>query len=90
MSDAYLPVVPPADPFEERERAGLARLALEQLSAEEQAFVVECFHEERSPQEIARRRGITVNTAYARKFKLREKLKRITAGLELLSQRASA
>lgn len=61
----------------DRERATLARAALSHLTAEERAFVDECFHQERAPEEMARRRGVSVNTVYSRKFKLREKLARI-------------
>jgi RNA polymerase sigma factor (sigma-70 family) len=79
---AHLTAHGPRDLADDRERAGLARRALRCLSDEEQAFVFECFHEERAPEEMARSRGITVNTAYARKFKVREKLQKIVARLE--------
>jgi RNA polymerase sigma factor (sigma-70 family) len=70
------------DTVEEREQAALARAALGQLTVDERSFIFECFHAERSPEELARRLGITTNTVYSRKFKLREKLARIVASLE--------
>ena len=72
----------PRDSVEDREQAELARMALGRLTTDERAFVVECFHAERSPEELARRLGITTNTVYSRKFKIREKLARIVATLE--------
>jgi RNA polymerase sigma factor (sigma-70 family) len=70
------------DSVEDREQAELARQALQSLSNDERAFVLECFHAERSPEELARRLGVTTNTVYSRKFKIREKLARIVAHLE--------
>jgi RNA polymerase sigma-70 factor, ECF subfamily len=74
--------------IEEQEAACLAREALDRLSAEERAFIVSCYHEERSPEELAAELGITVNTVYSRKFKIREKLVRIAADLD--NRQASA
>jgi RNA polymerase sigma-70 factor (ECF subfamily) len=70
------------DTVAEREQAELARAALRQLTVDERSFVIECFHAERAPEELARRLGITTNTVYSRKFKIREKLARIVACLE--------
>jgi len=75
-------VVSPRDNLEVEEQAELARRALDRLSSDERAFVVECFHAERSPEELARRLGVTTNTVYSRKFKIREKLARIVSALE--------
>lgn len=72
----------------DRERARLARAALERLTADERVFVEECFHQERAPEEMARRRGVSVNTVYSRKFKLREKLARILRTMEMESAAA--
>jgi RNA polymerase sigma-70 factor, ECF subfamily len=74
-----------AEPDEDmlgQERAQLAQAALEELSPEERAFVWDCFHDERAPEEIAREQGVAVNTIYSRKFKIREKLARIVRRLE--------
>jgi RNA polymerase sigma-70 factor (ECF subfamily) len=68
--------------IEEQETAALARAALDQLTSEERRFVVSCFHEERRPEDLAVELGITVNTVYSRKFKIREKLVRIVADLD--------
>jgi RNA polymerase sigma-70 factor, ECF subfamily len=76
---------PTAEPDEDmlgQERAHLAQAALEELSPEERAFVWDCFHHERAPEEIAREQGVAVNTIYSRKFKIREKLARIVRRLE--------
>ena len=81
-SHASLAAVSPRDNIEVEEQAELARRALNRLSSDERAFVVECFHAERSPEELARKLGITTNTVYSRKFKIREKLARIVSSLE--------
>ncbi len=80
--DAFAGEVEPRDTVEDREQAELARAALEQLSGDERAFVVEVFHAERSPEELARTLGVTTNTIYSRKFKIRAKLQRIVTELE--------
>ena len=72
----------PRDVVEAREEAELARAALAQLSCDERAFVVDCFRDERSPEELARTLGVTTNTVYSRKFKIREKLQKIVRTLD--------
>jgi RNA polymerase sigma-70 factor, ECF subfamily len=79
---ASLAQVAPRDAVEDREQAELAREALRRLSSDEREFVFEVFHSERSPEELARTLGVTTNTVYSRKFKVREKLARIVANLE--------
>jgi len=81
-NNAALTAVSPRDTVEDQEQAELARRALGRLSSDERAFVFECFHAELSPEELARRLGITTNTVYSRKFKIREKLARIVSALE--------
>ncbi len=71
----------PDQGLEEMESVKIARQAIGQLSSEEQRFVLSCFHEERRPEDLAQELGITVNTVYSRKFKIREKLTRIVAAL---------
>jgi RNA polymerase sigma factor (sigma-70 family) len=71
----------PRDTVEAREEAELARAALAQLSGDERAFVVDCFRDEVAPEDLARTLGVTTNTVYSRKFKIREKLARIAADL---------
>jgi RNA polymerase sigma factor (sigma-70 family) len=73
------PWIVPRDLVEEKERAELARRALVQLSVDERDFFVECFQAERTPDELARELGISTNTVYARKFKIRAKLAGIVA-----------
>jgi RNA polymerase sigma factor (sigma-70 family) len=73
----------------QRQRAELAQAALDELTAEERAFVHDCFHEQRAPEDIARQHGVAVNTIYSRKFKIREKLARIVRRLECADQRAA-
>jgi RNA polymerase sigma factor (sigma-70 family) len=80
----------PDDDANFRQRAQLAQAALDELSAEERAFVWDCFHEQRSPEEIAREQGVAVNTIYSRKFKIREKLARIVRRLEGLEPARAA
>jgi RNA polymerase sigma factor (sigma-70 family) len=72
----------PADTVEQNERAMLAQRALNRLSRDERAFVYEVFHAERSPEELAKTLGVTTNTIYSRKFKIREKLAKIVATLD--------
>ncbi len=79
---AALRAEPVRDTVVEREQAALAQAALARLSTEERAFVVDCFREERSPEELARALGVTTNTVYSRKFKIRETLQRIVRSLD--------
>jgi RNA polymerase sigma factor (sigma-70 family) len=76
---------PPRDLVEKRQELELARSALAQLPRNDQDFVIECFHKERTPEEIAREHGVTVSTVYSRKFKIREKLQQIVRSIEELS-----
>src|SRR4051812_44018893 len=79
---ASLRAEPPRDVVEERQQAELARAALAQLSGEERAFVVDCFRDEVAPEELARALGVSTNTVYSRKFKIREKLQKIVRSLD--------
>jgi RNA polymerase sigma factor (sigma-70 family) len=72
----------PRDTVEAREEAELARAALAQLSGDERAFVVDCFRDEVAPEDLARTLGVTTNTVYSRKFKIREKLQKIVRSLD--------
>jgi RNA polymerase sigma factor (sigma-70 family) len=72
----------PSDSCDFSQRAELAREALCRLSSDERSFVVEVFQEERSPEDLARTLGVSTNTIYSRKFKIRAKLARIVANLE--------
>jgi RNA polymerase sigma-70 factor (ECF subfamily) len=68
--------------LEAHQQAKLARAAIGRLNSDEREFVFEVFHAERSPGDLARTLGLTTNTIYSRKFKIREKLARIVAGME--------
>ena len=72
----------PRDLVELRQEAELAHSALAQLSGDERAFFVDCFRDEMSPEALARALGISTNTVYSRKFKIRAKLKRIVRSLD--------
>jgi RNA polymerase sigma factor (sigma-70 family) len=71
----------PAEEVEERQRAALAQAALAQLSGADREFVQWAFRDEVAPEEMARALGISTNTVYSRKFKVRAKLQRIVAQL---------
>lgn len=71
----------PQSRLEQLEAARLAQSALAQLDDHDRDFVIACFHDERPPAELAAELGVTVNTIYSRKFKVRAKLARITAAL---------
>lgn len=72
----------PRDSVEEQQEKLLAERAINRLSRDERAFVYEIFHAERSPEELAKSLGVTTNTIYSRKFKIREKLAKIVAQLD--------
>jgi RNA polymerase sigma-70 factor (ECF subfamily) len=72
----------PTEQVERAEQASIVREALDRLSTDERMFVVEVFHAERAPEELAKQLGVTTNTVYSRKFKIREKLQRIVGELE--------
>jgi RNA polymerase sigma-70 factor (ECF subfamily) len=72
----------PRDAVEEQQEKLLAERAINRLSRDERAFVYEIFHAERSPEELAKSLGVTTNTIYSRKFKIREKLAKIVAQLD--------
>jgi RNA polymerase sigma-70 factor (ECF subfamily) len=71
----------PQSRLEQIEASRLAQAALERLDAADRDFVVACFHEERSPATLAAELGVSVNTIYSRKFKVRAKLARIATSL---------
>lgn len=74
----------------EREASTLARRALEQLAPADREFVTACFHDERPPAELARELGVSLNTVYSRKFKIRSKLVDIVSALTRAPLEASA
>jgi RNA polymerase sigma-70 factor (ECF subfamily) len=60
-----------------RERESWLNRAVGRLSPAEQQFLRYYYHENREPEEIATLMGISVNTVYSRKNKVRAALKRI-------------
>jgi RNA polymerase sigma-70 factor (ECF subfamily) len=68
--------------LEQVEAAELARAAFARLNEDDRDFVVACFQEERSPAVLAEELGVSVNTIYSRKFKVRAKLVRIASSIE--------
>lgn len=71
----------PDSEIEWKQSALMARRALEQLNSAEQDFVLACFGEEEAPVHLARRLGVSINTIYSRKFKIRAKLTQIVEQL---------
>jgi RNA polymerase sigma factor (sigma-70 family) len=71
----------PRDELEYRQRTAIAQAALDRLSGQEREFVLSCFRDEQPPEELARLLGVSTNTVYSRKFKVRAKLQRIVADL---------
>jgi len=67
----------PGDSLETREQWDTLCAAMRELSASDQEFLTLYYAEELEPEEIARRLGISINTVYSRKNKVREKLRRI-------------
>lgn len=65
----------------EDEREAILERAVGQLSAEEINFLNLCFIKELAPEKIAEMLGITVNSVYSRKNRLREKIRRIVKNL---------
>jgi RNA polymerase sigma-70 factor (ECF subfamily) len=63
--------------IERKQSANIARKALAQLNGTEQDFVLACFGEEEAPTHLAERLGVSINTVYSRKFKIRAKLTQI-------------
>jgi RNA polymerase sigma-70 factor (ECF subfamily) len=67
----------PGDSLETREEWDELCAAIRELSASDQEFLHLYYQQELEPEEIARRMGISVNTVYSRKNKVREKLRRV-------------
>ncbi len=59
------------------DRAKVLKQAMAQLGPSDRLFVQYYFEHEMEPEDIARLMGISINTVYSRKNKVREKLKRI-------------
>jgi RNA polymerase sigma-70 factor (ECF subfamily) len=71
----------PGDNLETREQWDTLCAAMRELPEGDQQFLSLYYEQELEPEEIARRLGISINTVYSRKNKVREKLKRIVEQL---------
>lgn len=67
----------PGDTLEKREQWNTLVAAVAELPASDRQFLELYYEQEREPEEIAKIMGISVNTVYSRKNKVREKLRRI-------------
>jgi RNA polymerase sigma-70 factor (ECF subfamily) len=71
----------PADLLAQKDEIRLVKQAIEELSESDRLFLEYYYVEELEPEEIARLMGISLNTVYSRKNKIREKLARfVNAG----------
>jgi RNA polymerase sigma-70 factor, ECF subfamily len=71
----------PLSALEQKERVTLLAQALAHLSEVDREFVLQYYGEQRSPEEIAASTGVSVNTIYSRKNKVRAKLLRLVRGM---------
>jgi RNA polymerase sigma-70 factor (ECF subfamily) len=67
----------PSDALEHRQKWQALFAAIQSLPPADRRFLELYYDDELSPEELAAKLGITVNTVYSRKNKLREKLKRL-------------
>ncbi|MBW2734599.1 MAG: sigma-70 family RNA polymerase sigma factor [Deltaproteobacteria bacterium] len=67
--------------LEVRQSADVASRALEQLNCSDRDFLLACYRDERQPADLAHELGVSINTVYSRKFKIRAKLSRIVERL---------
>lgn len=71
----------PGESLERRQKWEALAAAIRELPEGDQQFLELYYDQELEPEEIARRMGISVNTVYSRKNKVREKLRRIVEEL---------
>jgi len=70
------PIEGPAESLSRKDQIRLVQTAIDELSDTERLFLEYYYVEELEPEEIARIMGISLNTVYSRKNKVREKLAR--------------
>jgi RNA polymerase sigma-70 factor (ECF subfamily) len=70
----------PLSALEQKERVALLARALACLSEADREFVLLYYGEQRSPEDIASSTGVSINTIYSRKNKVRAKLVRLVRG----------
>lgn len=71
----------PQQILEARQEVSVASRALALLNSSDRDFLLACYRDERQPAELADQLGVSINTVYSRKFKIRAKLTRIVDGL---------
>ena len=67
----------PGDSLEEQEQWKQICAAMRELSASDQQFLSLYYEQELEPEDIAKTMGISVNTVYSRKNKVRENLRKL-------------
>jgi RNA polymerase sigma-70 factor (ECF subfamily) len=67
----------PGDSLERRQEVAVFLTAISELSSTDREFLELYYDDEAEPEVIAKRMGISVNTVYSRKNKLREKLRKL-------------
>jgi RNA polymerase sigma-70 factor (ECF subfamily) len=72
----------PGERMERREEWAALLRAIQDLPDSDRQFLELYYDHEFEPEEIARRLGISVNTVYSRKNKVREKLRRLIEALD--------
>ena len=72
----------PGEQMERREEWAALLRAIQDLPESDRQFLELYYDHEYEPEEIARRLGISVNTVYSRKNKVREKLRRLIEALD--------
>lgn len=77
------PLKDPLENLETRERISILMEAIEQLSEVDQQFVQYYYGLNMAPEEVAQKMGITINTVYSRKNKVRSKLVKVVKRLLL-------
>ncbi len=70
----------PADALAQKDEVRLVRAAIDELSDVDRLFLEYYYVDELEPDQIARLMGISLNTVYSRKNKIREKLARHVRG----------
>jgi RNA polymerase sigma-70 factor (ECF subfamily) len=73
------PRATPGESLERRRQWEALAAAIQDLPDTDRQFLALYYEHELAPEEIATRLGISVNTVYSRKNKLREKLKKLVA-----------
>jgi RNA polymerase sigma-70 factor (ECF subfamily) len=81
ISELRSPLPDPLEQADQRQQVEILARAVSLLSGTEQEFIRRYYLEGQSPEEIAETTGVSVNTVYSRKNKVRAKLLRLVADL---------